>query len=324
MYHKSIVRNEKKQKKCNIFICLRVIEEDATVEAMAGYNYAGYLNFICPAVEYADYNQQMLQGEVRLPEEYNDYTNQESIPWDTDITSALRIEVHVGNYSDYTYSDYDGRFSLKFHNAAPGTPVIVNYTIGGAVKNEQLCVTKEVTARVICPNVTFDGKRHGPTKSNVTVKVGNETLSKSDFIIEDASSFIAVDSGYYSVCNSNTCKYRFEEEELFTIIPKGTTIKKLKKQRKAIKVTWKKQSTKMTRKHITGYKIQVATDKNFKYNKKTVKVKGYKKTTKTIKKLKAKKTYYVRIKTYIYQAGEDYDGYYYESKWSPVKKIKTK
>ena len=64
--------------------------------------------------------------------------------------------------------------------------------------------------------------------------------------------------------------------------------------------------------------------KNFKKNKKTVKVKGYKKTSKTIKKLKSKKTYYVRIRTYYSKPGEDYDGYYDTSSWSPVKKIKTK
>ena len=124
--------------------------------------------------------------------------------------------------------------------------------------------------------------------------------------------------------STRTCKYRFGTCEDFYIHPKGTSIKKLKKGKKSIKVKWKKQSTKMPKVRITGYIIQVSTDKNFKKNKKTVKVKGYKKTSKTIKKLKSKKTYYVRIKTYYDKPGEDYDGYYDTSFWSPVKKIKTK
>ena len=95
--------------------------------------------------------------------------------------------------------------------------------------------------------------------------------------------------------------------------PKNTSIKKLKKRKKAIVVNWKKVSG------IKGYQIQVATDKKFKKNAKTVVVKKQKTTTATIKKLKSKKKYYVRIRTY--KTSNNKKVY---SSWSKVKSVVTK
>lgn len=97
------------------------------------------------------------------------------------------------------------------------------------------------------------------------------------------------------------------------ITVKATSIKKLVKGKKLIKVKWAKISG------VKGYQIQLATNKNFKKNKKTVTVKGAKKTVKTVKKLKAKRKYYVRVRTY-----KTVNGKKYYSKWSKVKTIKTK
>ena len=105
----------------------------------------------------------------------------------------------------------------------------------------------------------------------------------------------------------------------YKINPKGTSLKKPKKAKKAITVKWKKQAAKMSKSRITGYQIQLATDKQFTKNKKTVNVKGYKKVSKKVKKLKAKKKYYVRIRTYKTVSGQKY-----YSAWSKVKAIKTK
>ena len=75
----------------------------------------------------------------------------------------------------------------------------------------------------------------------------------------------------------------------------------------------------MSKSRITGCQIQVATNKKFTKNKKTVTVKGYKKTSKTIKKLKAKKKYYVQVRTYK-KVGK----VKYYSSWSKTKSGKTK
>ena len=95
--------------------------------------------------------------------------------------------------------------------------------------------------------------------------------------------------------------------------PKSAKIKKVKAAKKAVSVEWKKVSG------VKGYQILVATDKKFKKNKKTVTVKKQKTTKVTVKKLKAKKKYYVRIRTYKTVKGKKI-----YSSWSKVKTVKTK
>ena len=95
--------------------------------------------------------------------------------------------------------------------------------------------------------------------------------------------------------------------------PKSTSIKKAKGSKKAIALTWAKV------KGVKGYQIQVATDKKFKKNKKTVTIKKQKTTKTTVKKLKAKKKYYVRVRTY-----KTVNGKKVYSSWSKAKTVKTK
>ena len=95
--------------------------------------------------------------------------------------------------------------------------------------------------------------------------------------------------------------------------PKSAKFKKVKSAKKAVSVEWKKVSG------VNGYEIQVATDKKFKKNKKTVTIKKQKTTKTTIKKLKAKKKYYVRVRTYKIVNGKKV-----YSSWSKVKSVKTK
>ena len=75
----------------------------------------------------------------------------------------------------------------------------------------------------------------------------------------------------------------------------------------------------MSVKRITGYQIQIAANSKFTKNRKAYKVSGYSRTSKKITGLKAKKTYYVRIRTY-----KNLNGRTYWSKWSEAKKVKNK
>ncbi len=95
--------------------------------------------------------------------------------------------------------------------------------------------------------------------------------------------------------------------------PKSASIKKAKGKNKAVELTWGKVAS------VSGYEIQVATDKKFKKNKKTVTIKKQKTTKTTVKKLKAKKKYYVRVRTY-----KTVNGKKVYSAWSKVKSVKTK
>ena len=73
---------------------------------------------------------------------------------------------------------------------------------------------------------------------------------------------------------------------------------------------------------MAGYQIQYSTDKKFKKNNKTVTAKKSS-TSATVKKLKSKKTYYVRIRTYktVKINGKSTKVY---SSWSKFKSVKTK
>ena len=98
-----------------------------------------------------------------------------------------------------------------------------------------------------------------------------------------------------------------------TAKPKKTSIKKLSKGKKKFTVTWAKVSG------VKGYQIQYSSDKKFKKNNKSVTVTKQKTTKATVKKLKSKKKYYVRVRTY-----KTVNGKKIYSSWSKVKSVKTK
>ena len=75
----------------------------------------------------------------------------------------------------------------------------------------------------------------------------------------------------------------------------------------------------MSKVRITGYQIQIATDKNFTTVVKTVKVKGWKKSYKWVKGLKKKKRYYARVRTYM-----EVGGVRYYSSWGKVRTARTR
>ncbi len=102
-------------------------------------------------------------------------------------------------------------------------------------------------------------------------------------------------------------------EKSFRINPEAVKILKVEPKKKAITIKWKKNTV-----QTTGYQIQYSLKKNFK-KAKVKTVKKNKTTSLTIKKLQAKKKYYVRIRSYTVVSGQKY-----YSSWSNAKKVKTK
>ncbi len=98
----------------------------------------------------------------------------------------------------------------------------------------------------------------------------------------------------------------------FDIIPKAVKLSSLTAGKKELTVKWAKGSG------ITGYEIQYSLKKNFK-DAKIVTVKKAATTKTVLKNLKAKKTYYVRIRTY-----KTVNGTKYYSAWSAIRNKKTK
>ena len=96
--------------------------------------------------------------------------------------------------------------------------------------------------------------------------------------------------------------------------PKKVTISKVSnKSSRKLKVVWKKI------KSVSGYQVQIATNKKFTSGKKTYTVKKASTTSKTITGLKKKKTYYVRVRAYKTSGSKKVYG-----KYSAVKKITIK
>ena len=97
-----------------------------------------------------------------------------------------------------------------------------------------------------------------------------------------------------------------------TVKVAATSITHLLKGKKSFTVKWKKRSG------VTGYQIQYGTKSSFK-GAKTVTVKKASTGSKKIKKLKARKKYYVRVRAY-----KTVNGKKYYSAWSKKKHVKTK
>ena len=94
---------------------------------------------------------------------------------------------------------------------------------------------------------------------------------------------------------------------------KVVKIKSIKAKKRSLLVKWKKV------KGVTGYQIQCSLKKNFKKKTKSVYIGRSSITSKTIKKLKKKKKYYVRMRTFIDTGERDVF-----SAWSKTKTKKTK
>ena len=101
--------------------------------------------------------------------------------------------------------------------------------------------------------------------------------------------------------------------KMYYITTPATALTKLTKYKKAFKATWKKKSG------INGYQIQYALNSKFTKSVKLSTVTGKNTNSKKISKLKAKRTYYVRVRTYKIVNGKTY-----YSSWSKTKKVKTK
>lgn len=159
---------------------------------------------------------------------------------------------------------------------------------------------------------TYNGKKQTPS---VTVKdsKGKELKVNADYKVKLPSGRKNV--GTYEVkITFKGSKYSGSKTLSYTINPKSTKLSKVSAKKKGFEAKWKKQST-----QTKGYQIQYFTDSKFKSGNKTVTVNKNSTTKKTISKLKAKKKYYVRIRTYKTVGKQKY-----YSDWSKSVKVTTK
>ncbi len=169
------------------------------------------------------------------------------------------------------------------------------------------------TISLSATSYTYNGKVKKPS---VTVRDSKgKKISTGNYTVSYSSGRKNV--GKYTVTVKFKGNYSGAVKRTFTIKPKSTSISRLTSGKKKFTVKWKKQST-----QTTGYQIQYSTSSKFKTSK-TVTVSKNKTTSKTIKDLKAKKKYYVRVRSYktVKINGKSTKIY---SSWSKAKAVTTK
>lgn len=155
---------------------------------------------------------------------------------------------------------------------------------------------------------TYNGSAKKPT---VTVKDSKgKKISAENYSVSYSNNTKA---GKASVKISFKGNYTGTKTLYFTIKPKGTSITKVSAGKKSFTVKWKKQAI-----QTSGYQVQYSTSSKF-TNATTKTVSSTKTTSKKISKLKGKKKYYVRVRTY-----KTVNGKKYYSSWSKTKTVTTK
>lgn len=162
---------------------------------------------------------------------------------------------------------------------------------------------------------TYNGKVQCPDEV-VKDRTGKALKGGMDYNVSYSKGMKNV--GKYTVKVTFKENYSGSKSMTYSINPKGTSVSKVTVAKKGFKVTWKKQKT-----QTTGYQVQYSTDKNFKKNNKTVTISKNSTTSKSVGKLKAKKKYYVRVRTYktVKFGGKSVKLY---SGWSKAKSVTTK
>lgn len=160
---------------------------------------------------------------------------------------------------------------------------------------------------------TYDGKVKKPS---VTVKDSNgKKISSSNYTVTWSNG--RKDVGEYSAKIKFKGNYSGTVTKTFTIKPKVTSLTSVTAGKKSFTAKWKKQNI-----QTSGYQISYATNSKF-TSAKTVTISKNSTLSKTVSKLSAKKTYYVRVRTYknVKVNGKTKKIY---SDWSTAKKVTTK
>lgn len=156
--------------------------------------------------------------------------------------------------------------------------------------------------------LVYTGKELKPA---VTVLTGDEKKLNSKYYTVSYKNNKKV--GKATVTLTFRDRYTGKMKRSFKIVPAGTAFTKSKAKKKAVALSWKKQSS-----QTDGYQIQYGRKVSFE-DAKTLTVKGNKTTSKTIKNLKSGKKYYFRVRTF-----KTVDGKNYCSAWSAKKSVRAK
>ncbi len=207
----------------------------------------------------------------------------------------------AGYFSPDAYTNYKVSYSFKLATPSLKNVVSANNTVKVTWNKKSYVDGYQLQ---YAANKSFSKAKTVTFKSNKTVSSTLKKLSVGKKYYVRIRTFKKIDgkTNYSSWSKVKTATtYKLEKP----------TISKVSASKKALKVSWKKKSK------IDGYQIEYSTSKSFK-KAKVVNV-SKSKTNTTIKKLSAKKKYYVRIRTV-----KKVDGLKKYSSWSKALSKKTK
>jgi hypothetical protein len=211
--------------------------------------------------------------------------------------ATKQIELNKGTY-------YLVLYTIQYENAPASS-----YTADIAVR---YAINLDAVAAPVVPNKTYTG---APISPSIKLTYGNRSLVENeDYLLSysyntnpgKAYGFIYGVGDFYG-----TKRFTFN---IKVTPPKKAAVKKVKsKKKKRLTVYWKRDSK------ATGYQVVIAQNKKFKKGKKTATIRKNKTTSKTFKRLKSKKKYYAKVRSYKVIDGKKYYGAY-----SKVKSVKVK
>ena len=237
-----------------------------------------------------------------------------SLTIDGDIITSIDM-----NENKSVYAVWEDKVDLHTHSYIKTTTKATLSKDGSIVEK---CSCGDVKSSIVIPKIN-------DVTLSKTLFTYNKKVQKPSVTIKDRTGKVLKDGTDYTLSYSNKNSKKVGEYKVtvtfkgdysgsktltYQITPKGTKLSKVTKGKKQFKATWKKQTT-----ETTGYQVQYSTSKNFSSGNKTITIKKNKTTSSTAKKLKSKKKYYVRIRTYKTVNGKKiYSG------WSASKSVKTK
>lgn len=181
----------------------------------------------------------------------------------------VAVGTYVVTFESAKYQDV--KVSVKVNKAKGTLTTKAKTTVNTAIGSKSFNLDAKAT---IGMKVSYasSNKKVATVSSNGTVSVKGTGIA--------TITVTASGSNYNTVTKKITIK----------VAPKKQSVK-AKTAKKKLTITWTKDS------NATGYQVQIATKKNLK-GAKTYTVKSYKTYKKTISKLKSKKKYYVRVRSY--------------------------
>ncbi len=282
-------------------------------------------------VEMKDGEQKTLRAAV-LPSNATD----KSVEWSSSEPSVATVSTKgvitglAAGKTTITVASADGEISAECEvTVTCNHKYQTTITPASSKKNGQKAVkcskckdkttTKIYAAKDINLSKTSYSRTGRANKPSVTVKnsKGKTLKAGRDYTVTYPSSTENV--GKYSVAVKLKGNYTGTVKKTFTVIPKSTSITKLKSKKKSFTVTWKKQTD-----QSTGYEVSYSTSSRFsKGSTATITIDKNTTVSKKVSKLARGKIYYVRVRAYT-STGLGKKGKAIYSEWSKVKAIVVK